>query len=278
MELMRGKVGYFADVFRRGRGAVAALAMGMVGIVACDAERKEAGSAKPGPREVRVAVAASMVPLVEAAGQELVAAQGSRVLISSGASGVLAQQIRQGAPFDLFVSADLKRVRELEQQGFIEPGGVRVYAIGILALARRGSGRQLEQPIELLKGLPESTRLAIPDPERAPYGTAALEALETAGMSASTASIRFTAESAGQARQYLMAGNVDYAFLPLSLVDRERMDWVVIPDHMHTPIDQALGIVKGAANRAEARALAEELAGPHGHQRLRDGGYRVPGS
>ena len=247
-------------------------------LTACDHPAPPAPAAPKNGGTVRVAVASNMVPAFEKLSASFTADTQTRVIASSGASGVLAEQIRNGAPMDLLLSADTKRVLELKNQGLVVPETYRVYAIGVLVLARHTDGSGTSPGLEDLKKLPANARIALPNPETAPYGAAALAAIKASGMEADLNPYLVVAENVGQARQYLASGNVQYAFLPLSLVDPKEMDFAVVPETLYPPIEQALAVVKKGENLEGAKALADFVTSEKGQAILVGAGYKLPGS
>ena len=201
---------------------------------------------------------------------------------SFGASLTLAGQMLAGAPFELLVAADTESVARLVDGALVDPADVHRYADGRLALAvRPGSPLAPAPGLEALAALLEaepSTRLAIPNPAAAPYGRAALEALASAGLDELSPARVARGENAGQALQYLLAGAVDAALVPRSLVvgAPPGTDIVAapVPGDAHAPIEHALATVRTAGNAA--RALAAFLGSCAARPTLEAGGFAAP--
>ena len=126
----------------------------------------------------------------------------------------MAQQVEQGAPVDLFAAADVLRIDALEAKGLILPDTRKVYALGRIALwTRADSPLRLERLEDLLR--PEVQRIAIANPDHAPYGVAARQAMQSAGIWEKLQDRLVLAENAQQTLQYAQTGNVDAAIVPL---------------------------------------------------------------
>jgi molybdate transport system substrate-binding protein len=127
---------------------------------------------------------------------------------------------------------------------------------------------------DLLK--PEVERVAIANPEHAPYGVAARQALQTAGVWEEIKPKLVLGQNVRQALQFAETGNVDAALLPLSLSITSDGHWVYIPDDLHAPIDQALGVVADSPHQAEARDFAAFITGAQGQTILGKHGFTPP--
>jgi molybdate transport system substrate-binding protein len=194
------------------------------------------------------------------------------VIFNFAASGQLAQQINQGAPVDLFVAANVAYVEDLAAKGRVLPDSVQVYARGRLTLwTRADSTLNVETVEDLLK--PEVRRVAIANPEHAPYGVAARQALQTAGLWEGVEPKLVLGENVRQALQFAETGDVDVAIVPLALSINSDGGWRLVPEDLHTPIDQALGVVADSPRQAQARDFAAFILGPQGCEVLREYGF-----
>jgi molybdate transport system substrate-binding protein len=173
---------------------------------------------------LRVAVAANFKPTLEQASREFEAKTGIGVKLSSASSGVLASQVRLGAPFDLFFAADRAGPEELQDRAAKNTGGAFCYAIGRLALA----GGRIE---DLDNGL---LSLAIANPVTAPYGRAAMEVLRHRGETGQERTL-VRGNNVAQAYQFWHSGAVDMALLPQAMAPPGAP---LIPAHWHKPIAQ----------------------------------------
>lgn len=193
------------------------------------------------------------------------------------ASGSAFQQIREGAPFDLFLSADTRFPEALEAEGRVTPGTRRVYARGRLALWFSKRAPPAAQSVTALRDT-QIRRIAIATPQTAPYGQAAMEVLAAAGLEAEVRPKLVFGQDVGQTAQIALAG-ADAAFLPLSYMRtpafQSRGRAVVVDPASHAPLDQAYVIVRGRA-RPEARLLYEFLRSRAAREILERYGYEVP--
>lgn len=235
------------------------------------------------PRRLSVAAAASVRPaLAEIARAFEAALPGVEVAISTGASGALFAQIQNGAPFDLFLSADREYPAKLVEAGLAAAADERVYAHGkLVAWLPAGSTLDLERRGLAALADPAVRRIAIANPAVAPFGRATERALEAAGVLAAVKEKLVLGTSVGQAAQFATTGAADVAFLPLSLGAGEGNPLaggriVPVPDALYPKIEQS-GVVLG---RARAPALARDLlsfvTGPKGREILLRHGHGLP--
>lgn len=201
--------------------------------------------------------------------------------ISFGSSGQLATQIEQGAPFDAFFSANEAFVQALGRQGLIVSDTVQLYAIGRIVLWARASS-----PISVTDGfaalLDERVRfVAIANPEHAPYGQAAVQALRAAGVYDRLKPKLVLGENIGQALQFVQTGNADAGIVALSLaiaptVRPTGRSWTV-PAHLHRPIRQSAGVTARSPRQDLARTFLRFINGPAGRPIMRRYGFILPG-
>lgn len=193
------------------------------------------------------------------------AQSGVRIRFTFGASGGLAQQIKSGAPYDLFLSADEARVKDT-----VIPGSETIYAQGRIALWSK-SGK-----IASLAGLeaPGVLHVAIANPEHAPYGTAAKQALQKAGLWTKLAGKVVYGESVRQALEYAESGNADAVITAWSLVINRG--GIELPANLHDPIRQTGGVVKSSQHAQAGRAFLRFLVSAEGRRLLTNGGFDPP--
>jgi molybdate transport system substrate-binding protein len=226
------------------------------------------------------------VPLLVAAASDLAVAMpelvagfhadtGVRVDVTLGSSGQIAHQILHGAPVDLFLSADATWVDRLREAGRTRPETEAVYAIGPLVLVS-APGR--DAPLREVGELDDSSvgRIAIANPEHAPYGRAARQVLERAGLWEALEPRVVIAENVRQTMQYVETRSVDAAISARSLVRAHGPAWTPISAELHDPLNQTLAVISGRAREAEARAFAAFLLGPTGREILARHGFLLP--
>jgi len=229
--------------------------------------------ARASPPTLTVSAASSLSLALEQAARAFERSTGVRVALNFGTTGALAQQIEQGAPVDLFIAADTATVEELERQGLLLPGSRQLYARGRLALY--SPTLRLERLQDLVR--PEVERIAMANPELAPYGAAAREALQALGLWDALQPRLILAETVRQALLYAETGNVEAALVAASLWRPGAPGyWVLVPERLHRPLDQALALVRGTRLEREARLFTAYLLGPGGRAILRAYGYQLP--
>jgi molybdate transport system substrate-binding protein len=184
---------------------------------------------------------------------------GITLRVATGSSGNFFAQIQHGAPYDVFLSADLRYPRELIAAGAAAPASLTLYGIGRIVLWTRSPG---PEPALTKAGVldPRLRRFALAQPAHAPYGRAAQEALEHLGAWRDLQARIVLGENVAQVGQFLATGSADAGIVALSLVLAPRMQgigrWVEIPAAWHTPLEQAAVLtVRGADNPAATRYL-----------------------
>ena len=225
--------------------------------------------------ETQVAVAANFAEPIKAIAAVLEKTTGHTLQVTVGATGRLYAQIRNGAPFDVLLAADTRAPEQLEADGLAQPGSRFTYATGKLVLWSAKAGRVDDQGAVLkAAGL---GKVAFAAPKVAPYGAAAVEAMDRLGLSASLAPKLVQGESIGQAFNFVYTGNADVGFVALSQVLeggqlRSGSVWV-LPSTLYSPIRQdAVVLQRGAGNEA-AQALVKLLQSPNVKDLIRSYGY-----
>lgn len=223
-----------------------------------------------------VSAAADLTPAFQELGARFEREKGIEVVFNFGSTGQLSQQIEQGAPVDLFAAANVSYVDDLEKHGLILPDTKAPYAQGRLTLwMRKDSPLNLTRLEELTQ--PPVKKLAIANPDHAPYGVAAREALQTVGIWQSIKGKIVYGENIRQTLQYAESGNVDAAIVALSLSIGSDGRYMLIPAELHKPLNQALAVVKGAKNEAAARQFAAYVNSEPGRAVMRRYGFLLPG-
>lgn len=234
-------------------------------------------AAQPAPPAI--AAAASLRYALDEAATAFHAQTGKRIRLSYGASGSLVQQIESGAPFELFLSADEAHVFRLADRGFAPDRG-RVYAVGRLALAApAGSRLVLDSRLAGLgKGLASGAvrRLAIANPDIAPYGARAREALRATGLWDMAQPKLVTGENIGQAFQFVATGGADAGFVSLSLAKSPGFTgrFTLVDPSLHQPIVQRMLLLNKSG--PDARAFHDWLLTSRGQSVLARHGYQPP--
>lgn len=206
-----------------------------------------------------VAAAADLQFAVEEVAAAFEAETGMRVRLSFGSTGNFARQIREGAPFQIFMAADERFIEELHRDGFTRDAG-DLYAIGrIVVKVPPGSTLTPDGSLESLRvALAEGriTRFAIANPDHAPYGMRAREALQHAGLWEDIQPFLVLGENVSQAAQFALSGNAEGGIIALSLAlapqVAARGTHDLIPEEFHEPLRQRMALLTGAGPVAEA--------------------------
>ncbi|HSB10664.1 MAG TPA: molybdate ABC transporter substrate-binding protein [Blastocatellia bacterium] len=244
--------------------------------VAPACSRRSPSKANGAEKEILIAAAADLGSAFEELKPQFELDTGIKVRFSFGSTGTLAQQIENGAPVDLFAAANVEFVDRLNREGLILPDTKALYARGRITIwTRADSQLRLEHIQDLAQ--PGVKRVAIANPEHAPYGEAAREALQSAGVWSSVEPKVVFGENVRQTMQFAESGNVDAAIAALSLSVLSDGRWVLIPEDLHKPLDQALAVIKGSRAESEARQFALFINGPKGRPVMRKYGFVLPG-
>ena len=201
---------------------------------------------------------------------------GKKVTFNFGSTGQIAQQIERGAPVDLFAAANKSFVENLEKKGLIIPHTKALYGRGRITLWTKADSPLNPQDIQDLTK-PEYKRIAIANPDHAPYGMAAKEALQSAAIWDIIKPKLVIGENIRQAQQYVQTGNVDVCINALSLSVNRPGKWELIPENIHQPIDQMLAVVKKSRYSQEAIDFAKYINGDKGRPLMRKYGFILPG-
>lgn len=214
---------------------------------------------------LRLAAAADLQPVLPPLLAQFQQQTGIQVLASYQSSATLATQIVQGAPFDLFMAADLSFPQRVIDAGKAEESQPLPYAHGTLVLWTRNDSGLSTLSLEVLRE-PAVKSVAIANPEHAPYGRAARAALDHAGLLAAVQSKLVVAENIAQAAQYADSGNAQVGFISLTsaLTPRLTADGhsIRVPAEDYPPIVQGAIVIKGSANAAGAHRFLDFLRAP----------------
>ncbi|MEO0410881.1 MAG: molybdate ABC transporter substrate-binding protein [Pseudomonadota bacterium] len=234
---------------------------------------------------VRVAVASNFAPAMEALARAFELQQGHPVEVMAGSSGSIYAQIRQGAPFDLFLSADAARPARLVEDGLARPQHRAPYAFGSLVFWTMKNRAALETPGDVSAYLatlrPRS--VAIANPATAPYGQAAMQVLAALGQ-AKVSPVQ--GQNVGQAFTLVASGNASAGFVARSQFYKTFQTAIdnippgsmwLVPADLHAPIQQDMVLLLRARQNSAAQALFAWLQGPYARTRIEAWGYTLPG-
>jgi molybdate transport system substrate-binding protein len=228
-------------------------------------------------KPLRIAVAANFTPVLKVLLKDFSKQTGIKSQIISGASGAMFLQIKHGAPFDIFLSADSRRPKELEGAGYAVKNSRKTYAIGQLALYSPSSDvrpklKSLDQlAIEQLKKPP--ARFAIANPDIAPYGKAAKEVLTHLGLWKIYQSRLITGINIGQTFAQLRSKAVTSGMVANSQLVLNNLPGLVIPTSYHQPIEQQLVIIRASKQQANAKKLSAFLLSAQSQKAIISYGY-----
>lgn len=228
-----------------------------------------------------IAAAASWRPPLEQIVRLYEAASGQRVRVSYGATGNLVRQIEAGAPFEVLLAADEASVNRLEAAGLTDGPG-RILARGEIVVAvAKSSPLALDGELAGLRVAATAgriRRLAFANPDLAPYGRAAREVMEKAGLWALLQSRLALAENIAQAAQFVASGAADVGLIAKSSAVsdelRDVLRWAAVRDDWYQPIDQRMAVLKSAS--AGGRAFAAFFGGSEARVVLERSGFRIP--
>jgi molybdate transport system substrate-binding protein len=212
--------------------------------------------------------------------QQFADKNGTKVEVTYGSSGNFFSQMQNGAPFDVFFSADIEYPRKLAAAGIADSGTLYQYAIGRIVIwappdakvdvARDGWKALLDERVQ---------KIAIANPEHAPYGKAAVAAMQKAGIYEHVKAKLVYGENISQAAQFVQSGSAQAGILALSLAASPAMKdgkcWV-IPAEMHAPIEQAAIVLREARNRNDVAAFLEFVKSAAGREILTRFGFQPP--
>jgi molybdate transport system substrate-binding protein len=228
-------------------------------------------------QEITVAAASDLSFALPQLADQFAQQTGHHVRPVFGSSGNLFAQIQNGAPYDVFLSADTSYPRKLLSAGQATAGSYYVYAVGRLALYVRA-----DSPLDLKKlGVhvllaPSVHRIAIANPEHAPYGRAAVAALQHFGIYQRLKSELVLGENVSQAAQFVLSGNAQVALTALSVARAQSGKFALVPEEAHPPIQQAAVLIQNSPNPEIARSFIRFLASPEAQATLQHFGFQAP--
>ena len=227
--------------------------------------------------EVQVAVAANFTAPIQAIAKDFEKDTGHTLVAAYGATGQFYAQIKNGAPFEVFLAADDSTPAKLEQEKEIVPGSRFTYAIGTLALWSAKEG-YVDAKGDVLK---QNTykHLSIANPKAAPYGLAATQVLDKLKLTEATKGKIVEGQNITQAFQFVSTGNAELGFVALSQIYKDGKvtsgsAWIV-PSNLHDPIRQDAVILNKGKDSAAAKALVEYLKGPKAAAVIKSFGYEL---
>jgi molybdate transport system substrate-binding protein len=231
--------------------------------------------------EITVAAAADLNYALTQLASRFEGASGTKVKISFGASGNLFSQIQSGAPFDLFFSADEDYPTKLASAGTADASSLRIYALGHLVLWVPNNSPFDPEKLQMeVLTQPAVTRVAIANPQHAPYGRAALAALEHYGLKDKVADKLVFGENISQAAQFVQSGNAQAGLIAMSLAKSPAMvstgRFWVLPSDSYPEVKQAVVVISASKNKKAGQAFLDFVLSPEGADTLREYGLTPP--
>ena len=232
--------------------------------------------------EITVAAAADLTFVFKEVGARFQKETGNSIKLSYGSSGNFFSQIKNGAPYDMFFSADVSFPKKLEAAGLIEPGSLYEYATGkVVIWVPSKSKLDINQGLKVLLD-PGIGKIAIANPVHAPYGAAAVAAMQHEGMYDQVKAKIIQGDNILQAAQFVESGNADVGLIALSLALAPPMKsaghFVEIPSADYPPVIQAVAILKSAKDKDTAEKFLKFLKEPSTVAIMQQYGFVPPGS
>jgi len=229
--------------------------------------------------ELHIAVAANFTKPVKQLKQLFMERTGHSVIVSFGSTGQLYAQIKHGAPFEVFLAADMKRPKQLIREGNAVAGSLLTYAIGKLVLWSARTGFVDSNGKILSSG--KFQYLAIAHPKMAPYGTAAKQVLDKLGLWQTLQGKIVRGNNANQAYQFTATGNAELGFIAFShyqeaIQKNSRGSHWQVPATFYDPIQQGAVLLKTGENQPAAKAFITFLRSASAQQMIKELGYVVP--
>jgi molybdate transport system substrate-binding protein len=230
--------------------------------------------------EIAIAAASDLNFAIKEVIAEYEKATGNHVKLSLGSSGNFYAQIQNGAPFDLYFSADIGYPKKLEEAGLIVPGSLYRYAVGRIVLwTNHASHRDVSRGLDVLRD-PEIKKIAIANPKHAPYGRAAVAAMQHFKVYDEAKDRLVLGENISQAAQFIESGACDIGMIALSLALAPTMKaagtYWEIPGEAHPPLEQGAAILKSSKQQKTARQFVEFMQGTPGQEIMKRYGFTLP--
>lgn len=262
-------------VFHRALGALAALCL-LAG--ACGTGAGAVTAEEP----LLIAGASDLMPAFTVLGEQFEQATGERVVFSFGSSGQLAQQLIEGAPMDLYASANVAFVEQVLDAGVGDPATQATYAFGRITFWSPDDAWGGWETLEDIAADDDIRIIAIANPEHAPYGLAARQALEAAGLWEEVEPKLVYGENVSDTQRLAATGNADVAIIALSLAlgsdESGEGRWVLLDEVLHAPLQQDLVVTAADPDRAALAArFIDHVSSEEGREVMRRFGFLLPG-
>lgn len=258
------------------RRSLLSLLLSALALSCTKADGDDAPPTEPAP-PLKIAAAADLAKAFEEVGAAYARRGGPKPSFSFGSSGLLAKQIQEGAPFDVFAAANVSYIDDLAAKGALLADTKALYGRGrIVVWTRKDPARSAPRTLAELAEA-RFVKVAIANPEHAPYGKAAKEALIKAGVWEAVTTRVVFGENVQQALQYAETGNADAAIVALSLALRSTGDYFPIDENLHSPLDQAMAVCASSRRKDEAKAFIAFVNGAEGRTIMQRFGFLLAG-
>jgi molybdate transport system substrate-binding protein len=239
---------------------------------ACSPSKQEPKAG--GPVTIRVAAASDLAKAFAEVGGAYEKKTGNKIMFDFGSSGLLAKQIEQGAPFQLYAAANKAFAEQVVKAGKCDASTLALYSRGRVVLwSKNGAPAKLEDLAD-----PKYARIGIANPDHAPYGKAAKQAMEKAGIYDKVKDRLVLAENVQAAMTYAKEGSVDVSFAALSLaIANDVKGYLAIEPDLHEPLEQTLVVCGKGAETEAAKQLATFIVGDEGRAIMERFGFSTTG-
>lgn len=226
-------------------------------------------------KEIKVAAASDLTLAFSEIGKLFEKEKEVKVTFSFGSTGQLADQIEHGAPFDVFAAANIQFVDYLKEKDLIIRETQTTYAFGRIGIATKlDNNLNVKILDDLLK--PEVKKIAIANPDHAPYGLAAKQALEAAGIWEQLEGKLVYGRNISDTLAYMETGNVEASIVALSLFNEEKMNFLLIDEELHAPLEQSIAVIGRTSEYELANEFIQFIKGPIGKPIMERYGFVVP--
>lgn len=226
-------------------------------------------------KEITVAAAADLVVAFKEIAVMYEKENDCKVNLIFSSSGTAKEQIINGAPYDVYASANVKFVDELIEKNMVIPNTKELYGIGRIGVAISVDSKlKITSANDLLKN--DFKKIAIANPDHAPYGLAAKEALISLGLWDKLKDKLVYGKDIQDTLSLIKTGNADAGFIALSVVNKKDVEFLLIDDKMHKPLEQAIAVIKGTKNEADARKFIKYVNGVKGREIMKKYGFKLP--
>lgn len=232
-------------------------------------------SSKSEKPELIIAAASDLTKAFTEVGASFEGLHHCTVTFSFGSTGTLAEQIANGAPFDIFAAANESVIQDLDEKGHIITDTIQLYALGRIGITTLKESPIIATTMEDLLD-PAIKIIAIANPEHAPYGLAAKQALVSTGYWEALEPKLVYGKNISETLSFLTTKNADVAFIALSLNDASTLNFTLVDADLHEPLRQAIGVIKTSEQQELSKKFIEYISTGDGHTLMKQYGFTLP--